>query len=113
MGHPAISVLVCLVAAYALAVAIYPVIRHRDAFCIVTVAVACGAVVACLFIIPREQVVLRALTALVIVDLSFRLIDFTRQCWRGAENYGITLQTNCPPRIRGVFPCVGWIGGTM
>jgi MBOAT, membrane-bound O-acyltransferase family len=87
MGYPAISLLACLVAAYALAVAVYPVIRRRHAFGIVAVAVACG-VVACLFIIPREQVVLRALTALLIVDLFFRLIDFTRQSWRGEIDVG-------------------------
>lgn len=83
MGHPAISVLACLVAAYALAIAIYPAVRRRDAFCIATVALACIAVPACLIIIPREQVVLRAVTALLNVDLFFRLIDFTRQSWRG------------------------------
>jgi hypothetical protein len=84
MGHAAISVLTSLIAAYALAVAIYPMTRRRDAFCIVSVTTACGGAVACLFIIPREQIILRAMTALVIVDLFFRLIDFTRQSWRGA-----------------------------
>jgi MBOAT, membrane-bound O-acyltransferase family len=83
MGHPAISVLACLATAYALAIAVYPVVRRRGVFCIVTVSLASIAIVVCLFIIPREQVVLRALTALLIVDLFFRLIDFTRQSWRG------------------------------
>jgi hypothetical protein len=40
-------------------------------------------VLGCLFIIPRQWVVLRALTALFNVDLFFRLIDFTRQSWQG------------------------------
>jgi hypothetical protein len=83
MGHPAISVLACLLAAYALAIAIYPWMQRRDAFSIVTVGLACLAVVACLLIIPREQIVLRAVTALLNVDLVLRLIDFTRQSWRG------------------------------
>ncbi len=60
MGHPAISVLLSLGAAYALAIAIYPLIRRRDAAAIVAVTLACIGIVACLFIIPREQVVLRA-----------------------------------------------------
>ena len=77
MGHPAISVLVSLSAAYRLAIAVYPVIRRRDALCIIAVALACVAVLACLFIIPREHVVLRTVTALFNVDLLFRLIDFT------------------------------------
>ena len=83
MSDPAISVLTCLALAYALAVAIYPVIRHCDLLSIATVGVACGTAVGGLFLIPREQVVLRALTSLLVVDLAFRLIDFTRQRWRG------------------------------
>jgi hypothetical protein len=83
MGDPAISLLACLAAIYALAVAIFPIIWRRDAYAIVTVFVACCGIVASLFIIPREHVVLRALAALVIVDLVFRVIDFARQRWRG------------------------------
>jgi hypothetical protein len=83
MGHPAISLLVSLATAYFLAIAIYPVIRRRDASCIIAVGLACIAVLGCLLIIPREQVVLRAVTALFNVDLFFRLIDFTRQSWQG------------------------------
>jgi hypothetical protein len=83
MGDPAISVLACLAVAYGLAVAIYPVVWRRDAYSIVAVVVACSGIVASLFIIPRGQVVLRALTALLIVDLAFRVIDFARQRWRG------------------------------
>jgi hypothetical protein len=77
------SPLPCLVAAYLMAVAAYPIIRRRNEACIVTVAMACVAIVACLFTIPREWVVVRALAALLIIDLIFRLIDFARQRWRG------------------------------
>jgi hypothetical protein len=83
IGHPAISVLVCLTLAYALAIVIFPLIRRRDALCIGVVAMASVAIWACLFIIPPEPMVLRAVTALVNVDLFFRLIDFARQSRRG------------------------------
>ena len=79
MGHPAIAVLTCAIAAYAIAIAIYPIIRHRNALCVVTVASTCVAITLCLFIIPREQVVLRAMSGVLMVDLLFRLIDFARQ----------------------------------
>jgi hypothetical protein len=74
-----ISVLICVVAAYVIAIAIYPTIRIRNASSIFTVALACTGVTLCLLIIPREHVVLRAVTAVLLVDLFFRLIDFARQ----------------------------------
>jgi hypothetical protein len=83
MGHPAISVPVSLAVAYLLAIAIFPVIRRHNALCIITVGLVCLAVLACLFIVPREHVIVRAVTALFNVDLFFRLIDFTRQTWQG------------------------------
>jgi hypothetical protein len=89
IGHPAISVLVCLTVAYGLAIAIYPLVRRRGALSVVVAAAACIACWACLFIIPREHVILRALTSLLNVDLFFRLIDFTRQKQIGKlENVG-------------------------
>jgi hypothetical protein len=83
MGHPAISVLVCLTVAYALGIAIFPLVRRRDALAAVAAAMASVAILACLFIIPREHVVQRAITSLLNVDLLFRLIDFTRQARSG------------------------------
>jgi hypothetical protein len=82
MGHPAISVLTCVIAAYTIAITIYPAFRHRNALCVITVALACVAISLCLFFIPRERVVLRAVFAVLMVDLIFRLIDFARQSWR-------------------------------
>ena len=79
IGHPAISVLVCLTVAYGLVIAIYPLLRRRGVLSVVVAAATCMACWACLFIIPPEHVILRALTALLNVDLFFRLIDFTRQ----------------------------------
>jgi hypothetical protein len=96
MGHPAILALARLVAAYGVAIAIYPVVWRRDAFCIVMVGLACVAVLACLLIIPRAQVVLRAVTALLNVDLVLRVIDFSRQNQRGeieTASLGITADT--------------------
>jgi hypothetical protein len=83
MGHPAISVLVCLAVAYALAIAIYPLVRRRGALGAVSAATASVASLACLLIIPREHVVERAITSLLNVDLFFRLIDFSRQARSG------------------------------
>lgn len=83
MGHPAISVLACLTVSYSLAIVVYPLIRHRGAFCLVAAGLTCVGVMACLCIIPQKHVVLRAVTALLNIDLVFRVIDFTRQSWRG------------------------------
>jgi hypothetical protein len=83
ISHPALSVLVCLAVAYALGIAIFPLVRRRDALAAVAAAMASIAIWACLFIIPREHVVQRAITALLNVDLFFRLIDFTRQSRSG------------------------------
>ena len=83
MGHPAISVLTCVIAAYTIAIAIYPAFRYRNASNIVTVTLACVGVTLCLLIIPQAQVVLRAMTAVLLVDLFFRLIDFARQSRHG------------------------------
>src|SRR5688500_11637636 len=85
IGHPAISVLVCLALLYLLAIAIFPLVRRRDALSVGVVALASVAIWACLFIIPSEYMVLRGVTALLNVDLFFRLIDFTRQNRRGAK----------------------------
>ena len=59
MEHPAISVLTCNIAAYGIAIAIYPALLQRNAAGLVAVALACVAIPLCLFIIPKEQIVLR------------------------------------------------------
>jgi hypothetical protein len=92
IGHPAISVLVCLMAAYGLAIAIHPATRRRGVLSLLMVGLACYAIILSLLFIPPEPPVLRALTSLLCVDLFFRLIDFTRQSRRGD------------------LPAIGWSG---
>ena len=83
MGPPAISFLLCVAAAYAISIAIYPALRRGGSLAIVAVALASTAIIAGLFIIPPQFRVHRAISALVCADLIFRLIDFTRQNFSG------------------------------
>jgi hypothetical protein len=83
MGSPALPFLLCIAVAYTIALAIYPVLRRGDSIAAVVAALVCLAVVAGLFIIPPEFRIHRAIASLFCVDLLFRLIDFTRQNFRG------------------------------
>jgi hypothetical protein len=83
MGHAAISFVLAVAVAYAIAIAIFPAVRRGGASAILVVAPACVAIIAGLFIIPPEFRVHRAIAALFCVDLFFRLIDFTRQSLGG------------------------------
>jgi hypothetical protein len=83
MGHPALSFLLCVALAYAIALAIFPALRRGGLTAVLTATPAAIAIVACLFIIPPQFRIHRAIAALFCVDLVFRLIDFTRQTLKG------------------------------
>ncbi len=79
MGHPALSLLLCVAAAYALALAIYPALRRGRTTAVLSVATTAVAIFVALFIIPPQFRIHRAIAAVFGVDLVFRLVDFTRQ----------------------------------
>ncbi len=92
--HAAISFSLCVAAAYALALAIFPALRRGGVSALVSVGLAGTAIVACLFIIPPQFRIHRAIAALSCVDLLFRLIDFARQNMTG-QLRSVRLQRYC------------------
>ena len=96
MGQPAILVPVSLATAYLVAIAIYPLIRRRDALCIIAVGLACIAVLACLFIIPREHVpsLNQATDAAMLGRLSLMAADIARTEGVAEAGYRTVINTN-------------------
>jgi hypothetical protein len=84
MGHPAISVLVCLAAAYALSIASYPLIVRQPAFAIHFAAIVALAIFLCPLLIPGQYIIPRALSAVFCTDALFRVLDFARQIHGGS-----------------------------
>jgi hypothetical protein len=68
-----------LATAYAIALALFPVICSPRGGTITAVAFAIAALILCPLLIPREQIGLRALAALISTDLAFRVVDSARQ----------------------------------
>jgi hypothetical protein len=83
MDQPVVTFGLTLVVAYTTGYAIYPLLRASGRISVVAVAVACMAVPGCLFLIPCSFPVYRGVAALCCADLSFRLIDLTRQNFHG------------------------------
>lgn len=78
-----LSCVLAVTAAYAAGIAVFPLLRRRDSASTVTQWLVAATCVALLFVVPSEQVVLRALTALPLTDLLLRVIDFGRQSRSG------------------------------
>jgi hypothetical protein len=83
MGPAALSFLLCVAAAYAIALATYPALRRGGVMAAAAAIPVSVAVVGTLFIIPPQFRMHRAIAAVLCVDLFFRLVDFTRQNLRG------------------------------
>jgi hypothetical protein len=80
---PLLACLLAILAAYAIGIAIFPMLRRGGRISVVTQWIAAPVITALLCAIPAEYVVLRALTALPFIDLTLRIIDFGRQSRAG------------------------------
>ena len=79
MGNPALSFLLCVAVAYAIALAIHPGLRRGGVPAVLAVTPAAVAIIAAMFIIPPQYRIHRAIASVLCVDLFLRLADFTRQ----------------------------------
>lgn len=77
--RPVIACLFAVFAAYSVGVAVFPWLHRKGWPSAVAHWLVTAACVAALFLIPSEQVLLRALTAFPLTDLMLRVIDFGRQ----------------------------------
>lgn len=87
-SRPVIACLVAVFATYAVGIAVFPWLRRKGRPSAIAQWFVTAACAAALFLIPSEQVVLRALTAFPLTDLMLRVTDFGRQSRAGRT-------TNC------------------
>jgi hypothetical protein len=83
MAHPVVAFLAAAAAAYALALALYPISRLRARWVLPLCGVLTAATLGTPLLISAQQVVPRAFAALIAVDVFFKLVDFTRLRIRG------------------------------
>ena len=83
-----IFLLLSVTVAYALAFEWYPLVQVQSRWAGVSGAVVASALLACPLLIPAEQVVMRALAAVLCVDLFFKVIEVARHTRRAARTIG-------------------------